>query len=141
MQKDRAEALETLVQAMHRLTRDAALATGDNTPASARQILALLNHSGEHRVGEIAAQLRMSQPGVTQALRALLEAGLIERKADTFDARASVIAITEAGRASASQWRSAVADALSPLTAGLSDADWEHIAAAAAILGSLAETR
>lgn len=140
MHTNRAEALETLLQAVHRLTRASTLATGDTTPASVRQILALLNHTGEHRVGEIAAQLRMSQPHVTQTLPALLDAGFVERKADPSDARASVIAITEAGRASATQWRKTIAEALSPATAHLSDAEWEHIIAAAAILDSLTYT-
>jgi DNA-binding transcriptional ArsR family regulator len=46
-----------------------------------RQILDLLR-AGERSVGELVADLRLSQPGVSKHLRVLREAGLVEVRVD-----------------------------------------------------------
>jgi len=48
---------------------------------SRRRILDLLR-DGERSVGQLVADLRLSQPGVSKHLRVLREAGLVEVRAD-----------------------------------------------------------
>lgn len=62
---------------------------------------------GPARVKVLARQLGVSQPTVTASLGALERKGLVSRSADPTDARATLVALTEAGRA-----------ALPPVTTG-----------------------
>ncbi|WP_062461005.1 MarR family winged helix-turn-helix transcriptional regulator [Demequina soli] len=137
MENQRRATLAALLVSSNRLTREAARATGDATPASSRQILSLLTAEGPLRIGAIAAALRLSQPGVTQAAATLEGHGLVSRGPDPADARATVLTLTEAGRAAAVEWRDRLATALEPALAHLTDDDWATLARAAAILDTL----
>ncbi|WNM23566.1 MarR family winged helix-turn-helix transcriptional regulator [Demequina capsici] len=134
---ERRTALEQLLAQSHRVTRIAAAATGSATPSSHRSVLALLARDGDHRVGEIAAELRLTQPGATQVVTALAEEGLVERCADPDDGRATRVSITPAGRTSVDHWRRDLSDALSPMLGELDDDDWAAIARTAALLASI----
>lgn len=136
----RETALIEFLQASHRLIRMAARATGDTTPSLVRQILALLDHEGSLRVGEIAALLRVRQPAVTQTLAPMTQAGLVTRHADPTDARATIIALAPAGLRTAVAWRHTLAETLSPLFAGLTDEDWDHFVAASRVITDIVGT-
>ncbi len=134
MENNRRELLGDLVAAAHRVTRIAASATGSTTPSSHRTILALLTRDGALRVGDIAARLRLTQPAVTQAVAALAAQGLVERRADPADGRATVVDLTPTGIAEAAAWRLALSDALAPMVGHLSTNDWAALERTAAIL-------
>jgi DNA-binding MarR family transcriptional regulator len=104
-----------LVQASHRLTRIAASATkGVQSPATWRT-LSVLQTSGAMRLGELAAQSRVSQPTMTKIVAGLVETEWIMRIVDADDARAWQIAITPKGGAALDGWRDQIATALLPL--------------------------
>ncbi|HEX8489187.1 MAG TPA: MarR family transcriptional regulator [Propionibacteriaceae bacterium] len=64
--------------------------------ASAR-ILARLNDNGPSRISDLAARERSSQPTITNHVKRLEAAGLVERSADPSDARAWLIKLTDQG--------------------------------------------
>lgn len=136
MEKHRQVIVELVAQTQ-RLTRIAAQATGNSTPASSWRLLSILDREGPQRVGTLAAAVRVSQPALTQISQHLEEQGLISKGADPADARASVLSITDEGRIAISDWRAELGGALSPYFSGLDDAAWEHLAATVDILTTL----
>lgn len=74
------------------------------TPRDALNAVALsaldaLATEGPQRVTDLVARERISQPGMTSVVNRLAEAGLVERNADPQDGRATLVTITDAGRA------------------------------------------
>lgn len=90
--------------------------------ASAR-ILARLSDAGPSRISDIAALEKSSQPTITNHVKRLEAAGLVDRSTDPRDARAWVIGLTDAGIDQLRQMRSSFGDNLQPYLAPLSDAD------------------
>jgi DNA-binding MarR family transcriptional regulator len=127
-----------LISATSRLTRIAAVASGNTTPASQWRILGVLESEGPLRIGEIAAALRISQPAITQYAPTLEEQRLVSRAADPHDARATVLTITREGRQALADWRAELAGAVAPLLSDLSDDDWAAISRTVEILGASA---
>ncbi|MCR6711482.1 MAG: MarR family transcriptional regulator [Demequina sp.] len=127
-----------LISATSRLTRIAAVASGNTTPASQWRILGVLESDGPARIGEIAAALRISQPAITQYAPTLEEQRLVSRAADPHDARATVLTITREGRQALADWRAELAGAVAPLLSDLSDDDWAAISRTVEILGASA---
>lgn len=70
---------------------------GGLSPARASALFSLVEH-GPMRLGELATLERLSQPATTQLVRAMEVDGLVTRQRDPADARASLIAVTDAGR-------------------------------------------
>jgi DNA-binding MarR family transcriptional regulator len=126
--------LETLITASSRLTRIAAQRTGSTVNAVTWPTLSILANDGPRRNGELARAARVSQPGMTKVLNQLVEDEWVSRIADVDDSRAWLIQITPRGRAALVSWRSELAAAMEPLFDGLSDDEWETLAAAAALL-------
>ncbi len=60
-------------------------------------ILQRLKHC-DARLGDLARQLGISAPVATRAVHALESDGLVERRTDASDARASLISLTDHGR-------------------------------------------
>lgn len=69
----------------------------DESPAVWRA-LAILNEGGPMRVSDFARRDRLSQPSATAMLRRLKGEGLIESRPDPADGRASLCALSDAGR-------------------------------------------
>lgn len=69
----------------------------DESPAVWRA-LAILNEGGPMRVSDFARRDRLSQPSATAMLRRLKDEGLIESRPDPADGRASLCALSDAGR-------------------------------------------
>jgi DNA-binding MarR family transcriptional regulator len=113
--------LGDLVVAAHRLTRLAAQVTGNTESPATWRTLSVLQTSGPMRLGELATQSRVSQPTMTKIVRNLVDAEWVKRIADTADARAWQIAITDKGALALQTWRSELSAALVPMFADLSD--------------------
>lgn len=60
-------------------------------------VLAYLNAEGPQRAGEIANAFHSDPSTISRQVSALVKAGLIERKADPGDGRASLLAATDEG--------------------------------------------
>jgi len=90
---------------------------------AAARILARLNDNGPTRISELALAERCSQPTITNHVKRLEAAGLVEREADARDARAWMIALTDAGSRELGELRSALGDNLQPYLAKLSRRD------------------
>jgi DNA-binding MarR family transcriptional regulator len=74
------------------------LADRDELSASATLALNRLNREGPMRVTALAEAEGASQSAMTQLVQRLERQGLVERRADPEDGRASLVAIGEAGR-------------------------------------------
>ncbi|MFD2470402.1 MarR family winged helix-turn-helix transcriptional regulator [Amycolatopsis silviterrae] len=61
-------------------------------------LLAMLAEEGPFRAGEIAATLGVHPSTVSRQVAGLVRAGLVERRADPEDGRASPLVVTAAGR-------------------------------------------
>src|SRR4051794_29960116 len=66
--------------------------------AIALSTLDALDRLGPLRVTELTARERITQPGMTGLVARLTSAGLAERRADPSDGRATLVALTDAGR-------------------------------------------
>jgi len=90
---------------------------------AAARILARLNDNGPTRISELALAERCSQPTITNHVKRLEAAGLVDREADARDARAWMIALTDAGSRELRELRSALGDNLQPYLSKMSRRD------------------
>lgn len=90
---------------------------------AAARILARINDSGPSRISDLAEQERSSQPTITNHIKRLEVAGLVERSPDARDARAWRIRVTDDGRQELAQMRDAFGTSLEPYLAKLSRRD------------------
>lgn len=89
-----------------RLTKQRRSVEQTAVPSGAFGILALVDRLGDGRhAGELAHQAALDPSTVSRAVAALVTSGLVAREPDPYDGRATVLAVTDAGRA-------ALADAL-----------------------------
>ncbi|MGN6324725.1 MarR family winged helix-turn-helix transcriptional regulator [Pseudolysinimonas sp.] len=134
MTSERRAALSALLVASSRLVRIAAQATGNRTPSAVWRALGVLESEGPMRVGELAAAVRVTQPGMTRALGQMVEEELVSRIADTADSRAWLIRITERGAAALEAYRVEIGAALEPYFRDLDDADWRVLERASQLM-------
>lgn len=113
--------LSELVDTTARLSRIAALETGDTTSPATWRTLGALEGSGPVRIGELAAATHVTQPTMTGLVTSLVASGWVQRVADPTDARAGLVAITEAGLDAVEDWRMRAGTAMAPYLAELSD--------------------
>lgn len=106
--------LGDLISVTHRLTRLAAQATGETTSAATWRTLSVLTSCGPLRIGELAAQSRVSQPTMTKIIANLNELEWIKRIAVSNDARAWQIAMAPKGQIALESWRLRLGTALAP---------------------------
>ncbi|WP_431279505.1 MarR family winged helix-turn-helix transcriptional regulator [Leifsonia poae] len=133
------QTLGDLVVASHRLTRLAARVTGNTESPATWRTLSVLNGSGAMRLGELAANSRVSQPTMTKLVRNLVESEWVKRIADTDDARAWQIAITPKGAKALQDWRDELTSALIPMFADLSEDEVAALRRTVEIIGSRVE--
>lgn len=67
--------------------------------ASAYGLMVRLNHAGPQRATELAAYFGVGKATMSRQLRALESLGLVTRRPDPVDGRASLVELTEEGRA------------------------------------------
>lgn len=89
--------LDTVADHLVRMHRRTEL-PGGLSPARASTLFTLVEQ-GPMRLGALAALERLSQPAMTQIVQALVASGLLTRQPDPADGRASLIGITDTGRA------------------------------------------
>lgn len=104
-----------LVIGCSRFARTAAYASGAARSAVlAMRVLSQLDTRGPLRVGTLAHLESTTQPGVTAAVKGLEADGHVVRRADPTDARATVVEITESGKAELLGYHRALAGTVSP---------------------------
>ena len=136
MNVDRQASLSALLVASSRLVRLAAQESGNRTPSAVWRALGVLETEGPMRVGELAAAVRVTQPGMTRALGQMVEEELVSRIADTADSRAWLIRITERGVAAVQAYRVEIGAALEPYFRDLDDADWRALERASELMAA-----
>ena len=127
-----------LIVATNRLTRIAAVESGNTAPASQWRILSVLDSDGPQRVGTLATALRITQPAITQFVPQLEAQHLLTRGHDPHDARATLLTITDEGRIALNDWKSELGGAIAPLLGDLTDEDWAALERTATIIGGAA---
>ncbi|GHJ48194.1 hypothetical protein Cs7R123_55360 [Catellatospora sp. TT07R-123] len=90
------EAFWGVARQLRHLTKDA-LAPWQVTPSQARA-LGVLGKEPVLRLNELAEQLRIAPRSVTEVVDDLESRGLVERRPDPADRRATLAALTETGR-------------------------------------------
>ena len=99
-----------------------ALAPWEVTPAQARALGVLARH-GAVRLGELSEHLRIAPRSATEVVDALEERGLVERRPDPADRRATLVALTPRGGEVTASIRSARVAEAEEFFARLDDAD------------------
>jgi DNA-binding MarR family transcriptional regulator len=130
------QTLGDLVVAAHRLARLAARVTGNTESPATWRTLSVLQTGGAMRLGELAANSRVSQPTMTKIVRNLADSEWVKRIADTDDARAWQIEITPKGAKALQGWRDELTSALVPMFADLSEDEVAALRSTVEIIGS-----
>ena len=135
---------EPLVEAFWALSRklrhlaQEALAEWDVTPSQARA-LAVLRRGGSQRLGELAEHLRIVPRSATEVVDALAVRGLVQRKPDPADRRATLVALTAQGEEVATAISAARKSGASSLFARLPEPDRAELARLLAALRAAAD--
>lgn len=95
---------------------------------SATRILARLSDRGGQRISDLAAAEKSSQPTITNHVKRLESAGLVDRAADPTDARAWMIDLTPRGHQRLAQLRSTMGTNVEPYIAQLNEDDQAALA-------------
>jgi DNA-binding MarR family transcriptional regulator len=123
---DRVDLRDDIDRALHRgaelIVRHLAASNG-GLSLSGRAVLAALADDGGTRLTRLAASSGITQPAMTQLVGRLERDGLVVRLIDPDDGRATVVEITDRGRALLAQLRQARRDSLAELLNELSPED------------------
>ena len=110
--------------AQRRLQRFVAARTKAGGVTSAQSgLLFVLGKRDGVLTGEAGAALDLGPPGISGLAERMVEAGLIEKRADPDDGRASRLWLTATGRKALARTRAGVAELNARLTEGFSDAE------------------
>ena len=125
---------ETLADAFRAVSRQLrtqtqqALAPWDVTPSQSRALGTLVRH-GPVRLGTLSEHLRIAPRSATEVVDMLVAAGLVERRPDPADRRATLVALTPRGEEVSAAIRAARAAEADDFFARLDDADRTTLAA------------
>jgi DNA-binding MarR family transcriptional regulator len=102
-------AVATLLRSLSGRSAGALVAerSGSDLPAASIVLLEHLEAGGAQRVSRIAEYQKIGVPALTPRIKDLETAGVIRRDVDPLDARASLISLTDAGRATLARIRMA----------------------------------
>jgi DNA-binding MarR family transcriptional regulator len=100
---------------------------GGVTAAQSGLLFALGRRDGV-LIGEAAAALDLGMPGISGLVDRMIEAGLIEKRADPNDGRAWRLWLTPSGRKALARAKAGVADLNARLTDGFTDAEIDIVA-------------
>lgn len=126
-----------LLRSAARLSRWASRNAPFDVPFAQARLLALLDELGPARVSALAVADHSSQPTMTTQLQRLESAGWVERSADPADGRASLLALSDSGRAALDGVRRARVETLAPLLAELDEAGVARVRTAVGVLADL----
>jgi DNA-binding MarR family transcriptional regulator len=115
------EAFWGVARAIRHLSRDT-LEPWDITPSHSRAINVLMRH-GVMRLSELSEHLRIAPRSTTEVVDALEERGLVERRPDPHDRRATLVALTDAGTSTGTAIRAARDAEAERFFGGLTDAE------------------
>jgi DNA-binding MarR family transcriptional regulator len=90
---------------------------------AATRLLARLQDNGPTRISDLAIAERCSQPTITNHVKRLEAARLVDRRVDPGDARAWIISLTETGKEQLASMRSSLGRSLQPHLAAMSAKD------------------
>jgi DNA-binding MarR family transcriptional regulator len=115
-----------------------------NTPASeysmtARTTLARLASEGPARISDLARLEGVTQPAMTGLANRLQDEGLVRRESDPADARASLLALTDAGHAFVEERRAQRTRMLAAQLEQLTPEDQEALLAAGSAVRRLTQ--
>jgi DNA-binding MarR family transcriptional regulator len=96
--------------------------------ARLRLLEVLARANGAQSVGALADALGVDQPRASRLVQAAVETGLARREADPSDARRTLVALTDEGRAIVDRSRGARADAVSQALDGFTPAERAQLA-------------
>jgi DNA-binding MarR family transcriptional regulator len=125
VEQDEPASVSDLFWAVARRLRHASresLAPWEVTPSQLRALGTLVRH-GPVRPGTLAGHLGIAPRSATEVVDALEERGLVLRRTDPDDRRATLVVVTDAGRELAGALRAARASEADRLFAALDDAD------------------
>jgi DNA-binding MarR family transcriptional regulator len=105
----------------------------DITPGQSRALAVLMSH-GVLRLSELSEHLHIAPRSTTEVVDDLQERGLVERRPDPHDRRATLVALTDEGTGIGTAIRTARAAEAEKFFGTLSEADRGHLAR---ILGAL----
>jgi DNA-binding MarR family transcriptional regulator len=100
------------------------------TSLTSRNVLAALAAEGPSRLTALATATGIAQPAMTQLVGRLEREGLVVRLIDREDARATLVAITDAGRALRDELHQSLHERMAELLDGLSADDQATLALA-----------
>lgn len=120
---------EALISVARQLrgTSQATLAPWDITPGQLRA-LRVLGHHGAQRMSELSDHLHIAARSTTEVVDALESRGLVERRPDQVDRRATLAELTERGESVLSAIRVARGTEAERVFNRLSEADKAHLA-------------
>lgn len=108
-------------------------------PAGTR-VISVLDEHGPLGISELAALDRCSQPTMSAAVRQLVERGWVTKQPNPADARGSVVALTDAGRAELSRVRRLYGERIAALVAAHPAHTTEDLRTAVAVLRDVLAT-
>lgn len=111
-----------------RLQRWQTRAAGGGVTAAQSGLLFFLGTNNGALMSEAAAALDLGAPGISGLADRTEKAGLIERRADETDGRASRLWLTDAGRAARQRSKSRMKDLNTKLTEGFTEAEIDVVA-------------
>lgn len=121
-----ADAFWAVTRRLRHRTREA-LAPWDVTPGQSRALKVLIRH-GELRLSALAEHLRIAPRSATEVVDDLEARGLVRRRPDPADRRATLVALTEEGTRTGAAIHAARRAAAEDLFGGLAPADREQLA-------------
>ena len=114
---------EDLISTAARIVRWVPKENGFNISLAAARLLARLHDNGPTRISDLATAERCSQPTITNHVKRLEAAHLVDRAADPRDARAWMIKLTKKGNQQLSLMRDSIGTTLEPYLATMSKRD------------------
>ena len=90
---------------------------------AAIRLLARMQDNGPTRISDLAIAERCSQPTITNHIKRLETAGLVDRQVDPVDARAWMISLTDTGEEQLASFRASLGTSLQPYLAAMSRKD------------------
>jgi DNA-binding MarR family transcriptional regulator len=114
--------------AQRRLQRFLAAERQGGVTAAQSGLLFVLGKRDGALMGEVGAALDLGMPGISGLADRVVEAGLIEKRPDPDDGRASRLWLTPAGRKALARGKASVAALNARLTKGFTDAEIDIVA-------------
>jgi DNA-binding MarR family transcriptional regulator len=114
---------EDLITTAVRVVRWVPKENGFGISLAAARLLARLQDDGPTRISELAVAEKCSQPTITNHVKRLEAARLVDRTADPRDARAWMIKLTKKGDQQLSLMRASIGTSLEPYLATMSKRD------------------